>query len=100
MHSVIKSGAIKGILVYMQTCQVLLRQSHIMLFNTVMPVKKEKTEPFSKYYIHYYVVLVTYSNCLAWNLSKEQTIINLSAMILLKVFLYLILFITVSWHYK
>ena len=29
--------------------------------------------------------IVMYSNCLEWNLSQEQTIINLSAMLLLKV---------------
>ena len=38
--------------------------------------------------------LVMYSKCLAQNLSKEQ-MIDLSAMLLLKVHLYLILFITV-----
>ena len=44
--------------------------------------------------------LVMYSNYLEWDLLKEQTIINLSAMLLLKICLYLILFIAVSLHYK
>ena len=35
--------------------------------------------------------LVTYSNCFEWNLLKEQTVINLSAMLLLKVHLCLLL---------
>ena len=35
--------------------------------------------------------LVMYSNCLEWNVSEEQTIINLFAILLLKVHLYLIL---------
>ena len=43
--------------------------------------------------------LVMYSNCLEWNLLKEQ-MVNLSAMLLVKVHLYLILYITVSLHYK
>ena len=46
--------------------------------------------------------LVMYSNCLEWDLSKEETVINLSAILLLTVPLHLILFITVSLqqHYK
>ena len=44
--------------------------------------------------------LVTYSNCFQWNLSKEQMVINFSAMLSLKVCLCLIPFITVSLHYK
>ena len=40
--------------------------------------------------------LVMYSNCFQWNLLKEQMIINLSAMLLLKVPLYLILFTSES----
>ena len=36
-----------------------------------------------------------YSNCIEWNLSKEQTISDFSAMLLFKVHLYLILFITI-----
>ena len=36
--------------------------------------------------MHCYVVLIVmYSNCSEWNISKEQTVINLSAMLLLKV---------------
>ena len=35
--------------------------------------------------------LVMHSNCLEWNLSKEQMVINLFALLLLKVCLYLIL---------
>ena len=42
--------------------------------------------------------LVMYSKCLAQNLLKEQ-MINPSAMLLVKVHLYLILFITVPWLY-
>ena len=44
--------------------------------------------------------LVMYSNCFQWNLLKEQIVINLSAMLLLKVPLYLILFTSVSLHNK
>ena len=45
--------------------------------------------------------LVMYSNCFEWNLSKEQTLIDLSAtMLLLKVHLCLLLFITVSLDYN
>ena len=40
--------------------------------------------------------LVTYSKCFKWNCSKEQMVINLSAMLLLKVRLCLILCIYVS----
>ena len=39
-----------------------------------------------------------YSNCLEWNLLKEQMVINLFAMLLLEVHLYLILFILL-YHY-
>ena len=42
--------------------------------------------------------LVTYSNCLEWNLLKEMMIINLSAVLLLKICLYLMLFITVLFN--
>ena len=41
-----------------------------------------------------------YSNCFEWNLSKEQTVVNLFAMLLLKVCLCLTVFITVSLHYR
>ena len=43
--------------------------------------------------------LVAYSNCLEYNFLKEQMVINLSAMLLLKVSLYVILFVTVPLHY-
>ena len=43
---------------------------------------------------------VMYSNCFECNLLKEQMVINLSAMLLLKVRLCLILFITVLLNYK
>ena len=44
--------------------------------------------------------LVMYSNCFEQNISKQQVVINLSAMLLLQVLLCLLLFITVSLHYK
>ena len=44
--------------------------------------------------------LVTYSKCFDYNLLKEQIIINLSAILLLKVRLSLPLFITVSFYYE
>ena len=44
--------------------------------------------------------LVTYSKCFDYKLQKEQTIINISAILLLKVRLSLILFITVSFYYE
>ena len=42
--------------------------------------------------------LVTHSDCLEWDLLKEQTVINLSAMLLLKVCLHLILFILLYYY--
>ena len=44
--------------------------------------------------------LVTYSKCFDYKLEKEQTIINISAILLLKVRLSSILFITVSFYYE
>ena len=44
--------------------------------------------------------LVTYFICSRWNFLKEQMVIKVFAMLLLKVRLHLILFITVSLHYK
>ena len=44
--------------------------------------------------------LVMYSNCFEQNVLKQQVVINLSAMLLLKVLLCLLLFITVSLYYK
>ena len=44
--------------------------------------------------------LVLYSNCFKKSLLKKQMIVNLSAVLLIKVCLCLILFITVSLHYK
>ena len=50
---------------------------------------------FSKYCICWYVVLIMYSNCLEWNLSKEQMVINLSVVLLVKVHLCLLLCIVI-----
>ena len=58
-----------------------------------MVVSKElKNRTVLSYQNIVYVVMYAlemYSNCLAWNISKEQTIINLSAMLLAYVIVWL-----------
>ena len=44
-------------------------------------------------------IVISYSHRLEWNFLKEQMVINLSAMLLLKVRLYLIPFSTISLLY-
>ena len=75
--------------------------NNIMLSKAVMASKELKNRVVSCFQNVVCIdmwSLVMYSNYLGWNLAIKQMVVNFSAMLLLKVHLCLILFITVSLH--